>query len=48
MQRATYRMFSSEAQGEDAAKKDPKDFPEPTEEEKQKYRDAWGLKYDDE
>ena len=45
-QQINYRMFSSETT---EPVKDIKDeFPEPTDEEKQKYRDQWGLKYDDE
>lgn len=37
-----YASFSTE----EAAK--PSDFPEPTEEDKEKYRNEWGVKYQDE
>lgn len=44
--RPSLRWFSSQ-EGE-TPEYTPPDIPEPTEEEKQKYRDAWGLKYQDE
>lgn len=45
---SSVRMFSAEAGEQKPAENIEKEFPEPTEEEKQKYRDAWGLKFNDE